>query len=430
MEAPPPDLPPEVEHHAAAPYTAVGHVEADPHRVSRFCKVTVNLITALILACLAGWLVADDLEYPGDHLFQLSMSLPALALFLVGLSIAAFFFAIFPKRILFLTGLLVIVRGAIGYPLNVWVDNSTAATAVSIAIAVLALYYLLGSFSRFLYVADRPWMHYKHTIGILGIILLLVVLAIPFTLLGYSHAGRNLMGDYVRISRNGLSLVERVFAKEGQLVYLVGMMHIGNGAYYEELQERLSATPEGDGTRRLVLTEGVSDNGKLLPESFTSGQTYARWASLLGLEVQDSFHGSGFGSGQAGDHTSADERILFRNADIDISELEASHQETLIALLSLLDETDPIKIMMAQSGKFDGREVEELFVQALIEDRNDSLMAEFTSTGPEYQEVYIPWGAAHLTDLEERLLALGYQIIQEEVRPIISFRGLLTPPDQ
>ena len=81
----------------------------------------------------------------------------------------------------------------------------------------------------------------------------------------FAGAAQNLLGDYLRISPKGVSLVERVFRKGDQKVYLIGMMHIGQSSFYDDLDARIAAPVEGGG-KRLVLTEGVADGQGILEE--------------------------------------------------------------------------------------------------------------------------------------------------------------------
>jgi hypothetical protein len=43
-------------------------------------------------------------------------------------------------------------------------------------------------------------------------------------------------------------------------------------------------------------------------------------------------------------------------------------------------------------------------------------MEVFAAEEANYAEVFMPWGAAHLPDLERRLLALGYEPVKENRR--------------
>jgi hypothetical protein len=56
-----------------------------------------------------------------------------------------------------------------------------------------------------------------------------------------------------------------------------------------------------------------------------------------------------------------------------------------------------------------------------VKRRNEKLMKVFLEHESRYAEVFIPWGAAHLPDLERRLTALGYERVNEHRRRGIDF---------
>jgi hypothetical protein len=60
-------------------------------------------------------------------------------------------------------------------------------------------------------------------------------------------------------------------------------------------------------------------------------------------------------------------------------------------------------------------------MNGLIGARNQVLMDRFDAMNSEFSEVYIPWGAAHLPDVEKRLIERGYQQVTEIKRPIVAF---------
>jgi hypothetical protein len=254
---------------------------------------------------------------------------------------------------------------------------------------------------------------------------LVSVLSLPVLGIGYVWALGNLVGDYVRIDLGGVHLVERVLEKDGQRIHLVGMMHVGEGAFYQELGQRLHAPP-ADGGKRLVLTEGVSDREGILPTDFASGKTYQKWAKMLGLESQKEFgsevatgdRGPGLGP-QPGEVGNPD--IVWRNADADVSDLKESHRELLVGMLELMGSGNLRDFVTSPLAQTSGEEVEDLMKNGLIGARNDVLMERLEELKAGHSEIFIPWGAAHLPDIEARLLGMGYTVEEEVVRSIWRF---------
>ena len=66
-------------------------------------------------------------------------------------------------------------------------------------------------------------------------------------------------------------------------------------------------------------------------------------------------------------------------------------------------------------------ELEDLIVEGLVKKRNDRLMEVLIEEEKNYAEFFVPWGAAHLPDLERRLVALGYEVVKEHRRRGIDF---------
>jgi len=309
-----------------------------------------------------------------------------------------------------------------GWPLSLLIDHNLACRIASLSLLILGLYHLASSLRpSLLGLHLRPWLRLRHSVVAIVLWLGVGIISIPVLLLGMVEAGKSLMGDYVQITWSGVSLVERVFEKDGQRVYLVGMMHIGDPSFYTRLNQRMRTPPE-DG-ERIILTEGVTDNEDILPAGFKSGETYAKLARALGLSVQPH---SAPKRPKLGSEEQKPEKIpgvTFKNADIDVSALDEKHQEMLVTVLELLDVDNMTQLLLTQPEGISGHDIELLFLDGLLGRRNDALMTHFDSGASGYKEVYIPWGAAHLPDIETRLLARGYTRQDEIVRPIVRFRG-------
>lgn len=306
-----------------------------------------------------------------------------------------------------------------GWPLSLLVDYNLACKLASSGLLLLGTFHLLvalrGSFLR---IASRPWLGVRHTLVAVGLWLAVNLLFLPALLFGYIRAGSDLMGHYVRIEWGGISLVERVFEKDGRQIHLVGMMHIGDGSFYKNLNRRM-VLPLVAG-KRLVLTEGVSDAGNLLPEDFKSGKLYGKLASALGLESQLDHQMESPNRPELPTRR-LPPNIRFQNADMDISQMAARDRNTLLAILSILNPEDPASMFLAQVEGIIPYDAELLFREGLLKRRNDVLMEHFVASEEEYSEIYIPWGAAHLPDIEERLLERGYLQKSETVRPVVRF---------
>lgn len=351
-------------------------------------------------------------------MFQASFSGMALALVVSFWFMAAILMAVFPKRVVLAAGLLVTARMAVGWPLNIWLSNTVACRIFDVLLLLLALVYLFSAFRTGLQIRSRPMFQVKHFVVMLVGWLGLGALSVPLTLAGVAEGFENFAGDYVDISLTKVSLKERVFVKDGKTVHLVGMVHIADKTFYDAMWKRLEA-PEG---RHLVLTEGVSDEQELLPESFRTGGTYAKMAKRLGLTPQDPEEpGANAAEREANDKAWKEIGVTFMNADIDMSALDREHLDTVVELLEMMDTDSLVELLVVKPYEMDVVAVHDAFIEGLLKQRNDHLMEVLAEQLPNADTIHIPWGAAHLPDLEERLLAQGYELQEEVERPAIKF---------
>lgn len=395
-------------------------------------KITINIILAAILSLFALWVTVADFSHPGDLMFQTSASLLFAVLFAGLLFMLLSLISALPIRMILGVNCLLVMRFALGFPLNAWLGNTAAARIISVAVLALSLYYLHTSVKGRPHLATRPWMQGWHSVKAILAGVVVLVVSLPVVAFGYMNAIRNFAGDYTEFSPRGVNLVERVFQKNGQSVHLVPMMHVGDGNYYSDLNQRMHAEPE-TGRKRLILTEGVADRNHILPADFATGKTYERLAKLFGLKSQTKTSlgpdapaatppdPAALQAPPAHTHTTSNPDVTWQNADIDVSDLKDSHRELLVGLLTMMSSTDPMQMMNPQVSGMTGEQIEDLFRNGLLNSRNEVMMKRFNEMNTAYTDIYIPWGAAHLPDVEKRLLALGYQKTSEVSRPIVRF---------
>lgn len=382
-------------------------------------KMFWNVLAGFLLFGTSAWAAWDDYRYPGEILFQTSAGLGCLTTTVVIWALLAHIFAIFPKRILFPVVILLVLRMSFGFPFNQWMSNNTASLIMTAGLAAVSGGYFLCALFKLIALKDREWFRWQHTVSVLFGGILISVLSIPLGVGGMLAGSRKVLGDYTQISLSSISMLERVFAKDGTKVFLIGMMHIGEGDFYSQLNNRMKEEVDG---KRVVLTEGVSDRHEVLPKSFASGDTYARLAERFGLKVQNAEHRDLSPEEQDQKRQAWAERgIKVVNADIDVSELSPEHQGTLVLMLEALGSGKLTDLIVGPRG-IEGPEMENLMMEGLIGFRNDRLMEVFSEvTEDRVDEIFIPWGAAHLPDIEKRLIDLGYEKINEESRPVVRF---------
>lgn len=381
--------------------------------------VAWNRAVAVPLLLLAGWTLIADLAHRGHFLLQSSLSTLFLGLHVTLWSLAAVILAAFPKRFAATAVILLAMRMALAWPLLYWFDLRSACLLLDGALALLAGAYLTASWHPH-FLAGRPWFRWQHSAAMGLTVLLVSVLSVPASLLGLARVIEDSSAGYVRLTPGGIDFTERIFEKDGRRVHLVGVAHIADEGFYETLNHSLSEPVDG---RRLVLIEGVSDQDQILPRSFATGETYRNLARKLGLAEQ----ALGFAVQSGGEESGTDALaawsqlgVDFRHADIDVRELDPVHQERLVALLTSLEQLDLASLFTLPDG-MNPLDLEQLIVEGLIKRRNARLMEVFAAHEADYAEIFIPWGAAHLPDLERRLASLGYFPAEERRRRGIDF---------
>ncbi len=255
---------------------------------------------------------------------------------------------------------------------------------------------------------------------------LLNFLVVPITLflLSFSFAG-NLIETYtagfVQLKPDGLYMAERIYQRGNKQIRLVGMIHLGEEEYYNDLISSIS------GQRTLILAEGVSDKGNLLTERFS----YGKLAGLLGLTSQERVHFPGklieaAELDQARDENQNTPDIL--RADIDLQQFDPRTLEVLNALAKyLLNAKSPLAGYAAfnrWADKHFDPDLNSIVMTDLIAKRNRSVLSYLPKALVRYDTVIIPWGALHLPGIEKALLKQGFQLKQSHNRRSIDFSSL------
>ncbi len=375
-----------------------------------------NGIAAFFFLLLSLWNLVADATLTTHLLLQSSWALMMLWLFLSTWFFGGLILACFPKRIFITASIVLTLRSSMGWPLSLMIGLEAACHILNALLVILAAGYLVWLIIRPVFFNNRPWFRWQHTAVAFAAWLFLSIASFATTLFGAAATIDELSNGFVQITPKGISFTEKILQKDEQRVHLIGLAHIGESDFYNDLKNTFKQPIDGG---RLILTEGVTDESNILPDGFKSGNTYAGFAKQLGLEEQKSFEG-----GQAKDpeRTWADLGVTFMNADIDISELHPPHLELLVALLETMESGNLLQSFVESSTiEVTSEELEEFLLEGLIGKRNDHLMNVFESAHRDFEEIYIPWGAAHLPDLERRFLSDGFSLISEKKRLGIGF---------
>ncbi len=214
--------------------------------------------------------------------------------------------------------------------------------------------------------------------------------------------------EFVTFDREGISLADRRYEREGQKLRLVGMMHIGEASNYREVVESFVAP----GT--IVLEEGVTDTTGVMSETLA----YDGVASVLGLDAQDELSEYLRESEEA----PLPEWPVFRHADVDLETFSPKTIEWLGYTQEIWAGEDwlaALRQILTKAGE--DPELAKAIEWDLFTQRNAQLLEHIAEAQGEFETVVVPWGALHLPAIERQILADGYEPAGEVRRRLVDW---------
>ncbi|RLB76768.1 MAG: hypothetical protein DRH06_05215, partial [Deltaproteobacteria bacterium] len=252
----------------------------------------------------------------------------------------------------------------------------------------------------------------------------LLVVPVALLLISYSLVGNLIKTNtagFVQLKPNGLYMTERVYQQNEKQIRLVGMIHLGEEEFYDDL------TASIPGHQTLILAEGVSDKGHLLTEQFS----YGRIANLLGLTSQEkiNFPGKLIEVADLDDKREENQEIPdILRADIDLQQFDLRTLEVLNAMAKyLLNGESLVSGYLAfnrWAEEHFSPDLNEIVMTDLITKRNRSVLGYLPKALNRYDTVIIPWGALHMQGIEKAVLEKGFQLEQSQTRQSINFLSL------
>jgi hypothetical protein len=370
----------------------------------------LNLYLALFLAD-AGISVLDELAWAatGYHLLGFVRDPVALLTFLAAppcylLVVAS---RAVPRAVFVPLALFPPLLMLLGLPVAYWLGwqnyGMAQATTAQAALGLQAVVLLRLRFGRpWLQAEDLPGPMF--TLGpCLRMVAFTMLLVLPGTLVAFVGLCERCLDrftvGFVRVGIGRLELVERSYTRGDSTVRLLGMMHIGEESTYEAIAASF------DHPDVLVLTEGVSDDQGLLGERMH----YEAVADSTGLVNQQTFDSYRPG-------------LRLRNADVDVSAMSESTQRLLRLTTTLVDDDGvniPVLLELFELSAETTEANQEVFWRDVIDLRNSVLIEHLEIAVGEAPVVVVPWGAAHLPELEQRLLEWGYSPGGEQFIPLL-----------
>ncbi|MFN7138116.1 MAG: hypothetical protein ACK4UN_02130, partial [Limisphaerales bacterium] len=202
---------------------------------------------------------------------------------------------------------------------------------------------------------------------------------------------------FMALRPTGLKMEVRTYAnEEGKTIQLYPMMHIGDAAFYRQLSESIP-------TNSVILMEGVSDRNNLLKTK----AGYSRLAQSLGLADQK--------------EEFVPEAAQVVNADVDV---ETFAPETIAVLNTVMQvhakglNADGLRVLMKSSPPAG---FEEQFWEDILRNRNQHLLMKIEEWLPKADHLVVPWGAAHMPEIEREIAKAGFRLQETERMVAVRF---------
>jgi hypothetical protein len=239
---------------------------------------------------------------------------------------------------------------------------------------------------------------------------------------------------YLHFAANGLEVRETVMRKGESEVRLVGMVHIGEPEFYRQLYA-------GIPPQALILAEGVTDRDNRMKAK----PSYDNAARGLGLQSQGEFQSLLAGSNileaapaappapgtppaavtPALPVVAGKPSVVF--ADVDVSELSPETLAFIEAAGSIFQSptlSEAVGKYIDVTGRFTEPQIRAV-MEELVKKRNAHALAAMDRHAARFNLIYLPWGALHMPDFEDRLVARGYRVVSSRMIPIAKYETIM-----
>jgi len=247
-------------------------------------------------------------------------------------------------------------------------------------------------------------------VGVLVAVPLLAVQLVVSVLAGVERETRG----FIEFSGRGVSLTERVYSRDDSDVVLVGMMHIGEDEAYRALFESFAVEST------VLLQEGVTDR----TERLEIWLDYAPLARTLGLEVQIDPHEV---KAEGGEGDVVESWPHIRHADVDLAEF-SDESIAFLEVTGAVFSSDDTRAAIAGFQEFlEGAEPDTWarIEEDVLHSRNRQLIEALDGALPDYRRVVVPWGALHLPELEDAVVARGFEQVESRRHELLSWASVL-----
>lgn len=300
----------------------------------------------------------------------------------------------FPKRIILPLTLFQIWCGiflALPLPIYLGMQNTNLLlSSIQLFTSIIAFIYLHQTTKKKTWLYTEPDFSrlvfgWKRMLGFVGANIIVVVpLLTIYVATCIGLAASHLSRGFILLDTDGISVEARTYTHQGRNLYLLPTFHVAESPFYRTLIESL---PESN---TAVILEGVTDNHHLIQ----TGLSYRQLAHKFGLEAQDN-------------------RIfsiqhVVKRCDVDTSYFSPETRSFLnAASRSMQQWSSGTPLMALTESMLSPRPDPKLLWQDLVEMRNRRLLTCMHQFMQEYDNLLIPWGAAHMPGLEKEILKWG-----------------------
>lgn len=261
---------------------------------------------------------------------------------------------------------------------------------------------------------------FKNTSIFFGVNLIIVpvlILFVAFTsiqaLLNHKTAG------FLRLSPSGIYMKERIYQKDDKTIKLIGMIHIGEGSYYDSLTETIQNSSS------ILMAEGVSDKNKLIKNGFST----KGFAKTYGLRSQEDLDLDGelisYEEFNSEVFSSENNNLKIVQADVDISSFSSDTIEFLNIAGKYVFKEDSFAQGLAEYNTWIQKNgTPELIANIkndIIDKRNEKVISMLETAVEKFSLVIVPWGAMHMPAIEESVKKMGFIIVKTNERRSMVF---------
>ena len=227
--------------------------------------------------------------------------------------------------------------------------------------------------------------------------------------------------NFLTIHSGGISLDERIFVKGDREIRLIGMIHVAKKGFYDGIAKALPASSDG-----VVLLEGVSDRDHLLKSKFG----YERMASLFGIASQkdSSFTKKAIDgiNQRLSDQAKGIkiEKIEYQPADVDLAEFKPETVRFMGIVGKLIGSPTLREALQTYSESLDDLKRNSGTVWGdILDKRNQHLLGQINLALQSHTLVVVPWGAAHMPEIQRQITKLGFVETRQAQREAVRFEN-------